>query len=62
MLTFIASGYVFKMLVALVDTGPIYGLVRVLRPWLGITKGQEIGHDDEPVEFLETRKNRAGQS
>lgn len=56
LLTFILSGYVFKMLVALVDTAPIYGLVRVLRPWLGITRDQEIGHDDEPVAFLETRK------
>ena len=55
LLTFIISGYVFKMVVALVDTGPIYGLVAVLRPWLGMTKDEEIGSDDEPVAFLDNR-------
>lgn len=48
LLTFIASGYAFKLTVALVDTGPIYGLVAVLRPFLGIAKGQEIGAGSEP--------------
>ena len=47
--TYIASGYVFKLTVALVDTGPIYGLVAWLRPFLGIEKHQEIGPGDEPV-------------
>lgn len=47
--TFIASGYVFKLTVALVDTGPIYALVAWLRPFLGIAKHQEIGPGDQPV-------------
>ena len=34
-MVFIASGYVFKLLVAALDTGPIYLAVRYLRPWLG---------------------------
>ena len=46
---FIASGYVFKLTVALVDTGPIYLLVAWLRPFLGIGKNQELGPGDEPV-------------
>ena len=49
LLTYIASGYVFKLTVALVDTGPIYALVAWLRPFLGIEKHQEIGPGDEPV-------------
>ncbi|MCY4214645.1 MAG: queuosine precursor transporter [Gammaproteobacteria bacterium] len=40
LLTFILSGYVFKLLVAAVDTGPVYLLVRWLRPYLGL-KGTE---------------------
>lgn len=48
LVTFIASGYAFKLTVALVDTGPIYGLVAVLRPFLGIRKGEEIGPGSEP--------------
>ena len=47
--TYIASGYVFKLSVALVDTGPIYALVAWLRPFLGIGKNEEIGLGDEPV-------------
>ena len=50
LITFIASGYVFKLTVAIVDTGPIYGLVAVLRPFLGIGKGEEIGPGSEPTE------------
>lgn len=50
LVTFIASGYAFKLIVALVDTGPIYGLVAVLRPFLGIDKGQEIGPGGEPFQ------------
>lgn len=46
---FIASGYVFKLLVAVVDTLPIYALVGWLRPFLGIGAGEEIGPGDEPV-------------
>lgn len=47
--TFIASGYVFKLTVALVDTVPIYVLVGRLRPFLGIAKNEELGPGDEPV-------------
>ena len=49
LLTFIASGYVFKVVVALVDTGPIYALVGWLRPFLGIDRNEEIGPGDDPV-------------
>ena len=49
LITFIVSGYAFKVIVALVDTLPIYLLVGVLRPFLGIVKGEEIGGGDEPV-------------
>ena len=51
--TFIASGYVFKVVVALVDTGPVYLLVAWLRPFLGIDETQELGPGDEPVRVVE---------
>ncbi len=38
---FIASGYVFKLFVALADTGPIYIAVRYLRPYLGLQPNEE---------------------
>ncbi len=41
LLVFIASGYVFKLLVAALDTGPIYLAVRYLRPWLGLKENEE---------------------
>ncbi len=44
--TFIASGYVFKLTVALVDTGPIYLLVGVLRPFLGLGPNEEVDVGD----------------
>ena len=47
--TFIASGYAFKVIVALVDTGPIYLIVGRLRPFLGIDRNEEIGPGDDPV-------------
>ena len=47
LLTFIASGYVFKVVVALVDTGPIYLLVGWLQPYLGLANNQEVGESDE---------------
>ena len=47
--TFIASGYAFKVIVALLDTGPIYFIVGRLRPFLGIARNEEIGLGDEPV-------------
>ncbi|MDE0441649.1 MAG: queuosine precursor transporter [Gammaproteobacteria bacterium] len=49
LLTFIASGYAFKVIVALVDTGPIYLIVGRLRPFLGIARNEEIGLGDDPV-------------
>ena len=53
LLTLIASGYFFKLTVALVDTGPIYLLVGWLRKYLGIESNQEIGAGDEPVQLPE---------
>lgn len=44
LLIFIASGYVFKLVVAALDTGPIYLAVRWLRPYLGL-KGTEEAID-----------------
>ncbi len=41
LLTFIASGYVFKLLVAVLDTGPIYLAASYLRPYLGLTGYEE---------------------
>ena len=45
LLIFIASGYVFKLVVAALDTGPIYLAVRYLRPYLGL-KGTEEATGD----------------
>ena len=41
LMVYIASGYVFKMLVAALDTGPIYLAVAYLRPWLGLKENEE---------------------
>ncbi len=41
LLVFILSGYVFKLLVAAVDTGPVYLAVRYLRPYLGLRGTEE---------------------
>ncbi len=41
LITFILSGYVFKLLVALLDTGPVYLAVKYLRPYLGLTGYEE---------------------
>lgn len=43
---FIASGYVFKLVVAVLDTGPFYLAVKYLRPYLGLSHNEEVGHDD----------------
>ena len=40
LLTFVASGYVFKLVVALLDTGPFYLGVRLLSRWLQIEPTQ----------------------
>ena len=41
LLVFIASGYVFKLVVAALDTGPIYLAVRYLRGYLGLAENEE---------------------
>ncbi len=41
LLTLMASNYVFKLVVALVDTGPIYVAVHYLRPYLGLAGTEE---------------------
>jgi len=41
LMVFIASGYVFKLVVAALDTGPIYLAVAYLRPWLGLKQHEE---------------------
>ena len=41
LLVFIASGYVFKLVVAAMDTGPIYLAVRYLRGYLGLAENEE---------------------
>ena len=41
LMTFIISGYVFKLLIAAFDTIPIYFLVGKLRPYLGLEKNEE---------------------
>lgn len=51
LLVFIFSGYVFKLTVALVDTGPIYASVHFLRPYLGLKPNEEI----DPSDFETTR-------
>ncbi len=46
LLVFIASGYVFKLTVALLDTGPLYLAVKRLRPYLGLQAHEEVAHED----------------
>ena len=41
LMVFIASGYVFKVFIAAVDTGPIYLAVRYLRTYLGLAENEE---------------------
>ena len=43
---FIASGYVFKLVAAMVDTVPFYLLVKWLRPYLGLEENEEVGYAD----------------
>ena len=54
LLVFIASGYVFKLVVALVDTGPIYAAVHWLRPFLDLKPNEEI----DPTDFASTQTIR----
>ena len=46
LIEYILSGYVFKLLVALFDTLPIYGLVHVLRRYLSLRPGEEVDPSD----------------
>jgi hypothetical protein len=41
LMVYIASGYVFKLLVAAIDTGPLYLAVAYLRPYLGLKSDEE---------------------
>ena len=45
LLTFILSGYVFKLTIAALDTGPAYLAVRWLRPYLGLSASAEASYD-----------------
>jgi uncharacterized PurR-regulated membrane protein YhhQ (DUF165 family) len=54
--SFIASGYLFKVVAALADTLPFYGLVAVLRRWLevpgpGAELGAELGAEPGEEQF-----------
>ena len=44
LLVFIAGGYLFKFLVALLDTPIVYGARRVLMPYLGLAQNEEATH------------------
>jgi queuosine precursor transporter len=43
LLVFIYSGYTFKFVSALIDTGPFYFLVKKLRLYLGLKENEEVG-------------------
>jgi len=43
LLLLIGSSYLFKMVVALIDTAPMYWLVHILRPWLNLQESDETG-------------------
>ena len=45
LMTFILSGYVFKLVIAALDTGPIYLLVGWLRPYLGLKENEEAADE-----------------
>jgi len=54
LMLFIATGYVFKLTAALVDTPIVYGLVALLKPYLKIDPRQEHNADAEEL-ALEAR-------
>ena len=45
LMTFIVSGYVFKLAIAALDTGPIYFIVGRLRPYLGLAPNEEASDE-----------------
>ncbi|MBW2237213.1 MAG: hypothetical protein JRG85_17705 [Deltaproteobacteria bacterium] len=50
MLTWIAGGYSFKLVAALLDTLPFYAAVAYLSRWLQIDPQEEHSRDREAVE------------
>ena len=50
LLIFIGSGYVFKLAIALVDTGPLYVAVNYLSKYLQIDPTEEHKDEVEPVQ------------
>lgn len=53
LLTFIAASYTFKLVTALLDTGPFYLLVRLLGRWLRLPTGSE--EPDAPASVVAER-------
>ena len=50
LLSFIASGYLFKAMAAVIDTMPFIWLTGWLRQWLAVPRtGSEIGGSDDPI-------------
>jgi uncharacterized integral membrane protein (TIGR00697 family) len=45
LMTFIVSGYVFKLVIAALDTGPIYFIIGRLRPYLGLAPDEEASDE-----------------
>jgi uncharacterized integral membrane protein (TIGR00697 family) len=45
LMTFIISGYVFKLVIAALDTIPVYFFVGRLRPYLGLQKNEEAADE-----------------
>ncbi len=58
LLTLILSGYVFKMVIAIIDTGPFYLGVRFLRGYLQIDPNAELSASS--VDTKNTRDNKGG--
>ena len=46
LMVFIWSGYIYKLTVALIDTGPAYAAIHYLRPLLGLKQNEEIDPND----------------
>lgn len=45
LMTFILSGYLFKLVIAALDTIPIYLLVGMLRPYMGLEENEEAADE-----------------
>lgn len=46
MTEYIADGWLFKILIALVDTAIIYGVLALIRPWLSLKFGEEVPEEE----------------